>query len=136
MNIKRLFLSIIFTFIFINVYGWVVHGLILNEVYQDLSFMLNPFRKMGILYGWSLLSQFLLACAICLTFIFFHQGKGIKKGLLFGLYLGAIFAAEDIFAFTTIPVSLSICFTWATFKMVEYITVGIILSLTYKELRA
>lgn len=133
MNLKRFILSIIFAFIFINIYEWLVHGVILKDAYLELSHLWHSFSHMKEFFSWSVLSQLIFAIAMSAFFVSNYEGKGLFEGLRFGSFIGLIMGSTELSSFVYIPVSVALSLVWTITILVECIGIGLILALTYRE---
>jgi hypothetical protein len=68
MNTKRFIIASGFVFLFVFVYEWIFHGVILKEIYQQTANLWRPESDMEFYFIWLTLGQFLLSILFSLFF--------------------------------------------------------------------
>jgi hypothetical protein len=131
MNVKRFVLATIAVFIFFQITAFIIHGLILNPIYQQMADVWRPdmMSKMWIMYITSLIFSFVFVY----VFSKGYENRGIGEGIRFGIIMGLLILVVGMFnqyAVYLIPFSLAL--KWFISGMIEYIIAGIIVSLIYK----
>ena len=133
MNWKKLLLAFIAVYVVGSVYGYVVHGVILDETYQALSEIWRP--DMDSLM-WV---QMVTALFFCFFFVYVfakgYEGKGIMEGVRFGLVIWAFFAIPSIYGqYMIYPLPYSLVLKWLFSELIALVLYGIITALIYKPL--
>ncbi len=133
MNTKRYIFAALATFVFVFIYGWLVHGVLLMDFYMQSKDVWRDFKEME--------DNFLLTCTYQLVlsfwtaFVFtklFPSGgfnNGITMGLYFGVFAGILTAAWYLW----LPVPAPLGLGWFISGIGEGLGSGIILGLIYKK---
>jgi len=132
MNVKRLILSIIVLAIFISVYNFVFHGLILGNSYVETADSWRPMDEMMSRIWIQYLCFFVIAIGICWLWALAFPGKGIKTGALFGFVLALITAPGLMMNFVHMPTPDRFAVPWLIFGLLGPVLMGILVSLVYK----
>lgn len=132
-NIKRLLLAAIAVFVFIFLYEFLIHGMLLMPIYQSTPQVWRDFAvmeaNMPLSMGVQLASVFWLAFA----FSQLYPEGGIKKGLLFGLFFGVFAGILNASWYLVLPVSETLGWSWFVFSFLEVLAAGAILGAIYRR---
>jgi hypothetical protein len=74
--------------------------------------------------------------AFFFTFIFSkgYEGKGIMEGVRYGLYMGLLMATPMAYAsYAMYPMPYSLALQWFIYGIIQYIILGVIIALVYKN---
>lgn len=127
---KKLTVATIVVFIFIFIYEWVFHGMLLKGIYEQTPELWRSQAEMGSYMKFMILGQLLFALFMCLEFSRNHQCTGVAGGAKFGFYIGGLFAAMNIGMYAWMPLpSLQLPILWSVGAMIQTILIGIILAL-------
>ncbi len=130
MNLQRYTLATVAVFVFIFAYDFVVHGYLLNGLYMETAAVWRP---QGESIMWVMnISQILSAAFFTLLFTRHYEGKGLREGLRFGMYVGALLAALQLGCYMYLPVPFSIVGYWMLSAFVMSLGIGAVLSFTYR----
>ena len=131
MNIKRYVLATIAAFIFIFVFEWLWHGMLMKGMYEATKEVWRPEDPSLMVYIFA--SQFLFA--VVLTYIYTLIGKHLpcKRGVAFGFFAGLLMAMPNLGAYAYMPIPLTIPLMWMLSMVVECLGAGIIIATIYKE---
>lgn len=131
MNYKRFILTVLVAFIFVFLYEFLIHAVLLMDSYSDLAYLWRAEgeEKMEILF----LSQFLFSLFAVFLYTRNHEGKGVTEGLRFGLYLGLIMAVVGLGSYAFMPIPFSLTFAWMLTSFVECLGIGVIASVLYRN---
>ncbi len=105
-------------FIFIFVFDFLVHGFLLQSIYEATQNVWRPQEESNMMV--MILSQFLLGMAIAFFYPIIGPDKDCKKTIPFGFGLGLVMAMPQIstYCYLPIPFSLSLIWVVATFIQV------------------
>ena len=127
---KKLMVGTIVVFVFVFIFDWVFHGMLLKGMYQQTADLWRPESDMKKYMVWMLLSQLLFALFMCINFARAHECKGIAGGVQFGLAIGGILAAMNIGMYAYLPLpSLALPLIWTIAGFAQTIGIGVILAL-------
>lgn len=136
MNTKRWLLASVAVFVAIFVLEFIIHGVLLQGVYQQTASLWRPMADMQRLM-WIMWLGYLVF-ALFFTFIYakgYEKGKpGLGQGFRFGFYVGAMLSVLHGFGwYAILPISLALSFYWFVAILVESIAMGIAAGLVYHE---
>lgn len=126
---KRFLIAGIAAFVFVFLYEFVVHGFLLQGIYQETAHLWRPEAEMQM--GFMLLGQLLFAMAIAFFYPIVGSDTDCKKAIPFGLGLGLVLAALQISAYAYMPIPLALSIYWALASFFEAIGCSIIVSKIY-----
>ncbi len=133
MNIKRFISAAVVLFGFIFLYEWLVHGMLLQNIYQETASVWRSHEEMQSYLHFN----FLLIAVVSLwaTFIFtrFYPDGGWNKGLCFGAYLGIFSGIQAFAAYFYIPIPLILAVAWFIASFVEYLIGGVLIGAIYRK---
>ena len=135
MNTKRFFLAVLIVFILFELTNYLIHGVILSSYYMTETVQ-QVFRSeemmssnMWIIWVTDLIWSFFFV----LIFIKGYEGKGIKEGLKFGLYIGIFYSLVIAFqSYAMYPLPYGLTFQWFLFGLIQAVILGFITALIYK----
>lgn len=136
MNVKRWVMASVAVFVTLFVVEMVIHGMMLQNIYQELAALWRPEEEMQKLMwcmwlGYAIFSPFF----VLIYSKGIEEGKsGIGQGLRFGLLVGLAFSpmmALGWYAILAIPVKLA--FYWFLAGLVEYGICGVAAGLVYRK---
>lgn len=133
MSKKRLLISTIIIFIFIYVFNFIWHGILLNELYIETSALWRTEDEMSKLFAWGILYQFLMALIITLLFVIRHHHSNFFKDLKFGVLIGILMGLLQMSAYLYLPIGFDLAFLWFTGYFLMGIGIGLILALVYRN---
>jgi hypothetical protein len=129
-TMKKVLLAFVVVFVFFELYGYLVDGVLLASTYQSLQ---NIWRQDMDRLMW-VFQVIMLVGAFFFVFVFSrgYEGKGIMEGVRYGLYIGIWMGmgfAYGTYAMIAIPYSLAV--TWFVSTIIQYIIAGILAALVY-----
>jgi len=115
---KKMVLAGFAAFVFIFIFDFLVHGLLLKGIYEATQSVWRPQEESNMMV--MILSQFLLAVAIAFFYPIVGPDTDCKKTVPFGFGLGLVMAVPQIstYCYLPIPFSLSLIWVFATFVQV------------------
>ena len=136
MNTKRWLLASVAVFVVILVVEFLVHGVLLQGVYQQTASVWRTQADMQRLM-WIFWLGYLVFAAF-FVFIYtkgYEKGKpGLGQGFRFGLYVGAMLSVAHSFGwYVILPIPLALALYWFVAILVEMIAAGVAAGLVYHE---
>ena len=127
---KKFWLGFVAVFVTSEILNFLINGLLLMPDYQATQ---NVWRPNMMSYMW-VFHVLMVVESFFFTLIFSkgYEGKGIMEGVRFGLYIGiwmSMGMAYGTYAMIAIPYSLAI--KWFLFGIIQYIIMGIVVSMVY-----
>lgn len=131
MNIKKYAIATIAAFIFIFIFEWIWHGMLMMGMYEATKEVWRP--EDPSLMGYIFVSQFLFAAV--LSYIYTVVGKHLpcKRGIAFGFFAGLLMAMPNLGAYAYMPIPLTIPLLWMLSMLIECLGAGMIIAAIYKE---
>ena len=135
MNVKRWLLASAAAFFFVFVFGYVVHELLLADLYKQTASVWRPKAEMDKLMWLMMVGS--LVYVLAFTFIY-AQGREAKKpglgqGLRFGLYIWVLTSvAMNLMWYALIPIPAALPVYWTIAGLAESLAIGAIVGLLYK----
>jgi hypothetical protein len=131
---KKIWISFIAVYIFIELADFLIHGVLLSSTYQSLM-TLAPglYRPEGEQKLWIL---FVIALFFAFFFVFIfskgYQGKGIAEGLRYGLYIAMLTSLPAAYAeYAMHPLPYSMALTWFCTDTIKLLVAGIIVAMIF-----
>jgi hypothetical protein len=131
MNTKRYVLATFSTFLFVFIFEFIVHGLLLKGAYMETRDLWKPQTGQGMAF--MALSQYLFSAFAVYFYTRKYEGKGPVEGLRFGLILGLILFSLDLGAYSFLPIPFSLVFSWMMANLLKGIGAGLVASIVYKN---
>lgn len=133
MNTNRYLLASLGAAVFIFLYGWVVHGVLLSDYWSE-QFVEGSMRAPGEEIMWAIVVSCLLQ-GLALGFIFIkgYQNKGIGEGVRFGLLIAWFIIALYFLHYALSPMAITTMVTGMVTDGIMYLIAGVILATLYKE---
>lgn len=131
MSIKRYVSASIAVFVFIFLYEWVFHGILLKPVYNATQHL---WRAQEDCVFWAmLLGQFLFPFIFAYIFTKGYEKKGIAEGIRFGVVIGLLFVPSNLIYYAVQPLPGSLVLAWCFGGIIEMAIAGAILAAVYKN---
>src|SRR5688572_12758962 len=124
MNFKRFAMASMALFVFIYLYEFVVHGILMANIYAETP---NIWRNYSQMLNYVPFNIFIMALiAVWMTFIFtkFYRTGGSANGLKFGFYIGVLSGIQAAGAFYYLPISATLAFLWFATNFIETLLGG------------
>ena len=125
MNTKNFVIGGVVGTIFIFLYEWVVHGMLLMGTYEATADVWRPMSEMEEMMVFSILIKALLAFATA-WYVCRKHIHGYEAGACFGMMIGVFLAIMSLAQYTYLPIELSLPVMWAVAVIVQMTAVGAI----------
>ena len=133
MNIKSFALCTIVGFVFVFIYEYIVHGVLLVPAYEQTPELWRPMEEYESFMGFAITMQILTTAALALIYTRHHEGKGFKEGIRFGVMLGILLGLLQFSSFIWMPISIMLAGAWLVTSFLKTVGLGIIFSLLYEN---
>jgi hypothetical protein len=133
---KRFILAFIAAYIFIFLWGWLLNGVVLKDVYAETPTLWRPQSEMMGLFHWIIIGQALVVFAFVMIYASGFAGGGVMAGIRLGVMLeiAAIGMRMAIYAVQPFPGKL---IAYGSISgVIEMIIVGAIVGAIYKPATA
>ncbi len=128
MKAKRIIPAILVTFIFVFIFEWVLHGILLKGMYEATPQLWRPQAVMPQYMPFLGLGQFLFTVFLGLLFVKGYEGRGIGEGLRFGLLVGLLLAPINLVWYAIQPLAPTLIAYWIIGSIIEMLIAGAILA--------
>ena len=129
----RVLSAIAVAFIFIFIFGWVFHGILLADHYAALSDIYRPQDEMQQYMAWLLGGQLMVAIALVLLLNLHSDRLNMSLGVKFGLLLGLMSAGSQVISYSVIPFTQALLGWWLIGSLVQMTVLGALLADILKE---
>ncbi|MCA1560426.1 MAG: hypothetical protein LC753_04955 [Acidobacteria bacterium] len=134
MNFPRVALGAVAVWILSFGFGFLVHAVLLEEVYLQHMPMLRPQAQasaiMPVAYGFSLIGFLAFSYAYAKGY---EGGNGLQEGLRFGVLVGIMLSTFGaIWEYMVWPASTRLLAAWLIDFIVEFAVYGMVVGLIYK----
>lgn len=136
MNTKQWLLASVAVLVVFMVLEFVVHGMLLQGIYQQTASVWRPQAEMQSMMWIFWASYLVFAPFFALIYAKgYEKGKpGLGQGFRFGLYVGAMLSVMHGFGwYVILPIPLALSFYWFVATLVEFIAAGVAAGLVYHE---
>lgn len=125
-NKKTWLLTTIGVFAFIWLSDFVIHTKILTDIYQQTTTLWRTPEDYQGHFAWMTWGQFWLAAIFTWIFAMGYEGKGIKEGMRFGLWIGLLMVSTTFIHYAVMPLPQNLMFSWAFWGIAQSIGAGIV----------
>jgi len=136
MNWKRLLLAALVAFIFLQLTDFLIHGVILEDIYQILAER-GVFRSDAEMYRYTwveILMTLLFSFFFTYIFVKGYEGKGVLEGVRYGIIIGFFWIFINAYgAFVILPIPYGLVWYWIISGFIQTIIAGILVALIYKS---
>jgi len=129
---KRFVLAFIGAYVFTFLWGWLLNGVVLNDVYAETATLWRPRSEMMSLFHWIVIGQALVILAFVMIYACGFAGGGVIAGIRLGIMLeiAAIGMRLAIYAVWPYPGKLIVYGSIA--GLIEMVITGAIVGAIYK----
>lgn len=131
-NVKRWFLSSVIGFLFILGYEYVVHGVLLTDLYEQTPEVWRNEAEMELTQPYMFVLQYMMAAALSYIFTLNYEERGLGEGWRFGVIFGVVFALEAAAPYAWLPISPDLTLYSAVAAFIKILALGFIFALAYR----
>lgn len=131
MNIKRLLLAMFGAFVCVFGFDFVVHGVLLMEIYDATSSLWRPELEYSEHMHYMLASQVLFSAFFAYMFAQYRDGNDVYEGVMFGFYFGLILASIQLATYSYMPIPFSLTLSWMMASLFKGVGTGAIVGKLY-----
>jgi hypothetical protein len=129
---KRFVLAFVAAYIFIFAWGWLLHGVVLKDVYAEAASLLRPRNEMNSLFHWILLGQALIIFSFIAIYACGFAGGGVSAGVRLGLLMELAAIGFRMAVYATQPFPAKLLILSSVSGLIEMSVVGAIVGGIYK----
>jgi len=131
MNWKKFFIAFIAAFVWIFVFGWVYHGMLMHNTYAAMSGMMRA--QADVQFPILVLGQIVMAFFFTLIFVRgFGSGGGVTGGFRYGILLALFLCGLNLIDYAVEPLTTTVLFAWWIGGIIELAIAGAIVGALYK----
>ncbi len=133
MNVQRFAIGSVVVFVFIAVYEWIFHGILLHDMYMQTVSLWRSEAEMQSNFHWLVLGQLFLAVMFCFIFTKGYENKGLAEGLRYGVLIGLlVFIGRNLIMYAVQPLPAKLVIMWIVGGIIEMAIAGLILAAIYR----
>ncbi len=120
---KRSIISVIVIFIVWSVLDFVIHGILLQSIYEATASLWRPMEEMNM----PVMTFVTFAYSVCFVVIYgyFINKKSLLTGIKFGGILGlAVGISMGFGSYSYMPIPISLAWSWFAGTLIEHIAAG------------
>ena len=133
---KRFLFAFIGAYIFIFVWGWLLNGVFLKEVYAETPNLWRPQSEMMSLFHWIILGQALIVFSFVMIYATGFAGGGVIAGIRLGLLLEIAAIGMRLGFYAVQPIPGKLIFYGSISGIIEMVIVGAMVGTIYKPASA
>lgn len=135
MNKKRYIISVLAVFVLFVVTGWVLHGVLLKDIYSSTQHFWRPQDSISSLTHLVYVGTFFFSLLFCFIYTKGLESQGcIIEGLRYGIIMALFIHIPMSFVrFVYLPYPTKLHVYWLVGGVVEVILAGIVLGLIYRK---
>ena len=133
MNTKRFVIACVVVFLFVFLYDWGLHGVVLKNAYMDSAQLWRDKDGFNSHFPVLLLGQLLVSVMFCVIYAL-RRGTdaGPGQGAGYGFLVGLLLASGPLVAFATQPLPSKVVGGWIVGGIILWIIAGAILGAIYR----
>ena len=129
---KRFILAFIGAYVFLFVWGWLLNGILLKDIYAETPNLWRPQSEMMSLFHWIIIGQALIVFAFVMIYASGFAGGGILAGVRLGVLLEIAAIGMRIAVYAVQPFPGKLIVYGSMSGLIEMIFVGVIVGAIYK----
>lgn len=133
MSFKRFLFAFFAVFIFIFLFEWIFHGILLKNLYAESQSLWRKENDMLAHFHWLILGQALNALVFTLIFTRGFAARGIRGGIWLGVVFGILGVSINAMNYAVQPLPGKLLAYWGAGGFIEFIVAGLLVGLIYKS---
>jgi hypothetical protein len=133
---KRFTFAFVAAYIFIFLWGWVLNGILLKDVYAESPGLWRPQSEMMNLFHWIIIGQALVVLAFVMIYASGFAGGGVMAGIRLGIMLEIAAIGMRLAFYAVQPFPGKLIVYGSISGLIEMIIVGAIVGAIYKPAAA
>ena len=133
MKNKTFWMGFVVVFIVMQAIGFLIHGVMLDDMYQALAASFRPKEQMDAMMLIMILSGTAVLFLFCYIYTKGYEGKGIVEGVRYGALMGLFLAfPTSIDAYVIYPLTQELAVIWFVTTVVGMMIAGAVFAAIYK----
>ena len=133
---KRFILAFIAAYIFLFVWGWLLNGVLLKDIYAETPNLWRPQSEMMSLFHWIIIGQALIVFAFVMIYARGFAGGGVPAGICLGVLLEIAAIGMRLGFYAVQPIPGKLILYGSVGGLIEMIVVGAMVGAIYKPASA
>jgi len=129
---KRFILAFLAAYIFLFVWGWLVNGVLLKDIYAESAHLWRSETEMRSLFHWIIIGQALVVFSFVMIYASGFAGGGVIAGIRLGLLLEIAAIGMRLGFYAVQPIPGKLIFFGSIGGVIEMIIVGAMVGGIYK----
>ncbi len=129
---KRLIIAFIAAYIFLFVWGWLLNGVLLKDIYAQAPNLWRTQTEMLSLIHWIILGQVLVVFSFVMIYATGFAGGGVMAGIRLGILLEIAAIGMRLAIYAVQPFPGKLIFYGSASGLIEMIIVGAIVGAIYR----
>jgi hypothetical protein len=132
MNHKRGFVAFVCAFVFIFMFGFVWHGMLMKSAYMETASLWRSEADFQAHFWILILGHAVMAFAFTGLYVSKVGRNSAATGLGYGVVIGILWAGVELIRFAVEPLTAKILWMWIIGDVIEFAIVGAIVGAIYK----
>ncbi len=133
MKNKTFWMGFLAVFIVMQAIGFLIHGVMLDDMYQALAASFRPKEQMDAMMWIMILSGTAVLFLFCYIFTKGYEGQGVVEGVRYGALMGLFLAfPTSVDAYVIYPLTQELAVIWFVTTLVGMMIAGAIFAAIYK----
>ena len=133
---KRFILAFVAAYIFLFLWGWLLNGVFLKDVYAETPSLWRTQSEMMSLFHWIIIGQALIVFSFVMIYARGFAGGGVIAGIGLGILLEIAAIGMRLGMYAVQPVPGKLIFYGSVSGLIEMIIVGAMVGAIYKPAAA
>ena len=129
---KRFIIAFIAAYIFLFVWGWLVNGVLLKDIYAQTPNLWRSQSEMASLFHWIIIGQALIVFSFVMIYATGFAGGGVAAGIRLGLLLEIAGIGMRLGFYAVQPIPGKLILYGSIGGIIEMVIVGAIVGAIYK----
>jgi hypothetical protein len=133
MKNRTFWIGLVAVFIVMQVYNFLVHGLWLENRYQELSNIFRSEAEMAGMMHWMFFGSAVGVLIFAIIFVRGREGGGVMEGVRYGALIGTFYSVPyALDQYVVWPLPLDLALTWAVTGIIGFVIGGALFAAIYK----
>ena len=133
MKNKTFWIGFVAVFVVMQLYGYVIHEVMLSDTYESLQAAFRPEEEMFDMMWMMMAGSVFTLLIFCYIFTLNCEGKGIGEGVRYGMLMGLFMSITmSVDQYVVYPLTGSLATIWLVTGVVGYIIAGAVFAAIYK----
>ena len=133
MKNKTFWIGFVVVYVTLQVIGFVIHGVMLNDTYESLAAVFRPKEVMDSMMWIMIASSAVVLFVFCYVFTQGREGTGVMEGVRYGTLMGVFLGLPtSVDVYVIYPITQELAAIWFITTVVSFMIAGALFSVIYK----